>query len=642
MTHFRQHQDSARTASRRLLWAFGFTVVGTTVGVNLAMALVWKLQLGAAFGYPNHFFEANTLITLGLILSGTFMEVNHLKKGGAHIAKRVGAKLLEKPRDGLEQRLFNVVHEMSIAAGTLAPPVFILHKEDAINAFAAGWERSDCVIAVTQGALERLSRDELQGVVAHELSHIINGDTRLNTHLIGFVFGLEMVFNFGDHLANMTDSRGNRMVWSLMGFALMVAGSIGWLAGRLLKAAVSRQREYLADASAVQFTRNPKGIGGALQKIAGLKAKDVECATIHHPRAEVLSHMFLAEANPGSWRRWLSLHPSLNERLQKIFGRAMPPLASERSADSGEDLLGFVSLAASAGMPKVPVPSLVSRLQTLGPCRPPFLIIRQEEARLRLGQINDLKMIFALVIGFFVPRNAEEAVSRWKDLLRHQFAFELDLREALMGHLCDLQSLPATASLPLFEQWAWSCACLDHEHKTLLIDNAKGFSQAGTQGISQWHLLTLSRLLEPADAKLIEDNGSKTLTDVHQAVDFLTRRLAELMSMPSDVPSAEVNWCAAVHHELGLCVDDNVSTQTIERTDLAQAISQIRMTGWLERPKLVKIWFRHAYDHERRDFEEGSCILVLRALCVLLETPIPPDMAVAFLDPLLASDSKSF
>ena len=202
------------------------------------------------------------------------------------------------------RRLRNVVEEMAIAAGTPVPEVYLLPDEEGINAFAAGWSTSDAAVAVTSGALDRLNRDELQGVIAHEFSHVVNGDMRLNIRLIGLLFGILFLSVIGRTLLHGSllagagrsrDEKSGSNPLPVIGFALLVAGGIGVLAGRLIQASVSRQREYLADASAVQFTRQTSGIAGALKKIGGLSAG----SKLDSPKREEVGHMLLDRA-PGS------------------------------------------------------------------------------------------------------------------------------------------------------------------------------------------------------------------------------------------------------------------------------------------------------------------------------------------------------
>ena len=224
-----------------------------------------------------------------------------------------------------ERRILNVVEEMAIAAGTPVPPVYLLEKEDGINAFAAGHSPSDAVVAVTRGCVRTLSRDELQGVVGHEFSHILNGDMRLNLRLMGVLFGILLIGLTGYILLRSSsgyrvrddrdDDRGGRNVLPLIGLALYVIGYVGVFFANLIKSAVSRQREFLADASAVQFTRNPDGIAGALKKIGALSAG----STIREPRAEEASHMFFGSAGgAGQLFGLLATHPPLVERIRRL------------------------------------------------------------------------------------------------------------------------------------------------------------------------------------------------------------------------------------------------------------------------------------------------------------------------------------
>ena len=218
--------------------------------------------------------------------------------------------------DPARKRLRNIIEEMAIASGVPVPEIYVLEQEPAINAFAAGHTPANACITVTQGALDHLNRDELQGVIGHEFSHILNGDMRLNIQLMGAIFGLlviaiigRLVFNFAPRGGNDRDRRGN-MGWVGVGLAAMVLGYLGLLAGRILQAAVSRQRERLADASAVQFTRNTQGLKGALLKIAALE----EGSKFVAADAEEVAHMLFA---PGL-DRVFATHPPLLERIREL------------------------------------------------------------------------------------------------------------------------------------------------------------------------------------------------------------------------------------------------------------------------------------------------------------------------------------
>jgi heat shock protein HtpX len=209
----------------------------------------------------------------------------------------------------------------------------VLPRLDAINAFAAGWGGDDAVIAVTQGALDKLTRDELQGLVAHELSHLREGDTRLNMRLAGMVFGLEMLFNLGRSMCE-ADGNGQRSFLALPGFPILVTGSLGWIAGRALKAAISRQREFLADARAVQFTRSRDGLGGVLRKVAGEEEEGMAPSRSLHPAVQ---HMLLVDARDRS--RWFASHPPLSERIVQIYGRPMAALSAQDEVATRPDAI---------------------------------------------------------------------------------------------------------------------------------------------------------------------------------------------------------------------------------------------------------------------------------------------------------------
>ena len=325
---FFEEQEKARAQTLRLLVLFGLAVLALVLAVNAALALTWRVVTPGFSGYPAYFFTVNTALTLLFVLGGWWLETSVLQGGGEALARQAGAREAWPASREAEHRLCNIVSELAIAASMPAPQAMVLPREESINAFAAGWNEGDAVVAVTQGALDHLSRDELQGLLAHEFSHLREGDTRLNMRLAGMVFGLEMVFNLGRQMCE-TDDDGNRSFLALPGFAIMTTGSLGWLAGRALKAAVSRQREFLADARAVQFTRSRDGLGGVLRKVAGERAgANVDRGRLH----PAVHHMLLVSASTQA--RWFASHPPLAERIRRIYGRPMPALSAQRDDEA--------------------------------------------------------------------------------------------------------------------------------------------------------------------------------------------------------------------------------------------------------------------------------------------------------------------
>lgn len=318
-------QADARRTTRWLLLFFLLCVLVSLAAVHAGLTLAWVL-LFSDVDYPRGFVATNLGVSLLLILGGWWLTYEQLNEGGQKLAQRIGAPEARPGHALAEQQLCNIVQEMCVAAHMQVPQVVVLARTQAINAFAAGWTPEDAVIAVTQGALDYLSRDEMQGLVAHELSHLKEGDTRLNMQLAGMVSGLELLYHFGQTLRE----RGGLAWW--FGNAVMAAGFVGWLSGRLLKAAVSRQREYLADARAVQWTRSRDALGGVLRKVltqrqqaalhqGGWHADRRSHTGLDHP---LVQHMLLAETPQSSkLEHWLDAHPPLEVRVSRIYGRPM-------------------------------------------------------------------------------------------------------------------------------------------------------------------------------------------------------------------------------------------------------------------------------------------------------------------------------
>ena len=314
--NFFESQAQARRQTRWLVLLFALAVVGIVLAVDL-LVLVLFGGIGNEQSPPLTELAPTlafaSLATLGLIGLSTLYKTLRLRSGGgSRVAESMGAtRLIDDPQDLKLQRLRNVVEEMSIASGMPMPAIYIMEQESGINAFAAGYGAGDAVVAVTRGALEQLERDELQGVIAHEYSHMLNGDMRLNVRLMGVLFGILVLTVVGRQLlrGGHSSKRGNQA--ALLGLGLIVVGYIGVFFGRWIKAGVSRQREYLADASAVQFTRQTSGLAGALKKIAGLDMG----SHLQSPDTEEVSHMLFAN---GLHSRMFATHPPIELRIRRL------------------------------------------------------------------------------------------------------------------------------------------------------------------------------------------------------------------------------------------------------------------------------------------------------------------------------------
>ncbi len=329
-TSFFARQDKARRSTLYLLVMFCLATVVIVIAVSAVVAVATSAAA------PPDEFDGNQLAlpilagvgTLMLILGGSFFKVVALRAGGgAAVAESLGGiRLFPNSTDPVERRLLNVVEEMAIASGVPVPPVYFLAQEQGINAFAAGYSTSDAVLGVTRGCAEQLTREELQGVLAHEFSHILNGDMRIGIRVMGVLYGIllmglvgQLIFRtvgYGGQFRSRNDDKSGNpaMAIMLIGLGLIVLGFIGTFLGNLIKAAISRQRERLADASGVQFTRNPAGLAGALKRIGAIEAG----SQLRAPNAAQASHIFFAE---GVWKNMAGLwssHPPLEERIREL------------------------------------------------------------------------------------------------------------------------------------------------------------------------------------------------------------------------------------------------------------------------------------------------------------------------------------
>ncbi|HEU4991019.1 MAG TPA: M48 family metallopeptidase [Luteimonas sp.] len=349
--NFFEHQAAARRASSRLVLLFALAVAGIVAAVDAAVYV-------AAGPGP---LIAATLLTLAVIGLSSLYRIASLRGGGDQVALQLGGvPVPEDTTDFNLRRLRNVVEEIAIASGVPVPRLYVLEHEAAINAFAAGYTPADAVVAVTRGALDRLNRDELQGVIAHEFSHILNGDMRLNIRLMGVLFGILVLAIIGRKVLQFGGGgrgRDNRGAAAVLVAALVaiVIGYVGLFFARMIKAGVSRQRESLADASAVQFTRQTRGLSGALKKIGGL---DAGSQLNDRGNAEEVSHMLFGEGLAVS--RLFATHPPLLERIRALEpdfrGEQLESLRRHWAVSppdgAGEDAaLGLVDGAATVALP---------------------------------------------------------------------------------------------------------------------------------------------------------------------------------------------------------------------------------------------------------------------------------------------------
>jgi len=524
-TDFFDRQDVARRKTTRLVVLFALAIVAIIVSVDLLLStLAAYLDLDNPAGLLERALTRTidpTIVavavggTLLLVVAGSAYKAATLWGGGRVVAEHLGGRRLNPDTTvPTERQLLNVVEEMAIASGTSVPPVYLLESEENINAFAAGYSLDDAVIGITRGTAERLSRDELQGVVAHEFSHVLNGDMRLNLRLIGLLHGImllalvgQFVFRIVAH-SGMT-RRGRRpdspapvlAVGALvLGAGLMAIGFVGTFFGSIIKAAVSRQREYLADASAVQFTRNPEGIAGALKKIGGL----TRGAHMDNPNAPEMSHLFFGQATLGLTSMF-STHPPLAERISRLDPAWDGKFVESTLAPSisGGQAVPLPGTPSSAAVPAalVGTAALTQGMANIGQPRDTHfayakdLVSRIPEDLTRAA--HDTYSARALVYALLLDRQLSH---REKQLRYLADRADATVVEETMRLMMPVARLDASARLPLLEMAAPALDALTNVQYAAFKENVDALVEADDRlALFEWMLQRV--LMRQVDAQ---------------------------------------------------------------------------------------------------------------------------------------------
>ena len=421
--NFFERQQVARRNTRAMIALFVLAVVLIIVAIDLVAAAVWLLSnldvpkppgaptgvKGALASVPTWVYVTAAMVTALAILCVSLWEVQSLRVGGgARVARMIGARRVAgSTGDPLERRLLNVVEEMAIAAGTRVPAVYVMDEERGINAFAAGYDISNTVVAVTRGTLETLNRDELQAVIGHEFSHIVNGDMSLNIRMIGVLAGIVFLGAVGEFLMRSAgEAEGKEAAAAFaLGVGLLVIGYIGLFFARLIKASTSRQREFLADASGVQFTRNPDGLAGALDQIRA-SGRD---SLVFNRHAEDLSHLFFGQSVRVQLEGLFDTHPPIEERIKRVNPRFQPQGYRGKRAAAGEVATDVpVAAAGFAGGPLSADEAALADARA-GDIGQPWGRTPGQSAAL-VGQVDDQKMEIAKRILATIPASVRERV----------------------------------------------------------------------------------------------------------------------------------------------------------------------------------------------------------------------------------------
>ena len=577
---------------------------------------------------PRGVYYATSAVVLGAIAIATGNRLWELSEGGAAVADLVDARRVERDtQDAGERRLLNIVEEMALASGIPAPLVYLMDRQTSINAFAAGFSPYEASVIVTRGALERLDRDELQGVIAHEFSHILNGDMRLNIRLLGVISGIVVIGTIGGYLMLPPDpeNRGDRTVnvqiqLFALGLVLWLIGSIGVLAGRIIKAVIARQREFLADASAVQFTRNPDGIAGALFKVS---ERGSVVAAMH---AEELTHMCIAAPVATYFEfPWMRSHPPLDARIECILGPGAKILLRERARREER--------AALAARPSPVVTELASPLAA----RAPEPIRTTASAVLAsVGRPNDEHVDYAQRLLASLPadvRGATRSADGAKALVCALVLGDGPIRAAQLGTIGDaalgaragaladaLSRLDARIVMPLLGLVIPTLKVLAPNDRDAILQTAQRIAEADHKiSVHEFALLTVLRRRLGVEAK---GPAPVRYREVREVSKQATLVLSLLAQAGGGAEPALLKGMAALGLGSGL---------TIERSALSlaaveSALRELALLAPLKKPLVIKACLDVVMADGRIAVAEGE---LMRAICAALDTPLPPILDAA-------------
>jgi Zn-dependent protease with chaperone function len=636
---FFEQQHRARRRTGWILLAFLVSVAAIALSINVVGGYIYLvvterplLPVGRALAtVPHSAYVITTLVVLGVIFAGTFARMHELSDGGVAVAGMVDARRIARDTGSLEEkRLLNVVEEMALASGIAVPQVFVMDGETSINAFAAGYSPHEAAVVVTEGALGRLGRDEIQGVIAHEFSHILNGDMRLNVQLLGVIAGIVLIGSAGGFLMRVGGGgRGNRgdIRVFLAGLLLWLIGSVGVLAGRLIKAAVSREREFLADASAVQFTRNPDGIGGALYKIAD------RGSVILHRHAEELSHMCIG-APMGDLLEfpWMRTHPPIEERMERLLGPAAKRLLKERveraeaaalAAQGSPVVEAFASPlyarpSPAAGAGAAPVAAAL--VGSIGNPTPEHVdharrVLDEIPADVRGATGNEAgarAIVFALLLG--------SGETRPKQLSQIREDAGADLAAQCSGFADALASLGPRVRLPLITLALPALKALPQDGRDRLLRLVGRLIEAdGKISLGEFVLQTVLRRYLGPQVKGAPQARRPDIASV-------AREAAIVLSLLAHAGGGGMFAFNKGMEALG--IKGGIFSSTAElRFDLVDnALNELKALAPLKKPVFIKGCVAVAMADDRLTIAEGE---LLRAVCAALDSPLPPILETA-------------
>lgn len=628
--NFFTHQDKARSTTRKLVLLF-ICAIAVLIGATSLLVVTLLTFTEDKTGIDVVGSETFLYVSVGVIVVvglGALFRMMQLRGGGRAVAEAMGGRLVNvSSHDAHERKILNVVEEMAIAAGLSVPPVYLI-EDEAINAFAAGYHQVDAVIGVTRGCIVQLSREELQGVIAHEFSHIFNGDMRLNIRLMGLLYGIMVlgiigyVIIRGTRFSSSRNKKGGGLV--LVGFGLVVIGYGGTFFGNMIKAAVSRQREFLADASAVQFTRNPGGIGGALKKIGGygpgsrIKSADVS----------EISHMLFGEGLSAGFTGLFATHPPLAERIRKIdpswngvLTKSSSPGGSTESSLSGnEQVAGFSGDNVSSAAAGTSRPAVQSAIESIGDPSTEHINLAVSQLQRIPSAIKDdahntfgaCALIHALLLASSKPEDmARQLAVLENNLPPEQFRELVLVQERVKGLDRDLYLTVIDIALPSLKQLSPSQCSAFVDHLTQLIMIDKHIS------LFEWSLYQI--LLSNLEQRIHRKGRALELESIAHECEVLLSILADVGH--DDEEQTLVGFAQAKDMlKLQKVITFNKNHLNNIKV-LEKSVLKVARLKPLQKPLLLKAMVKCIDADGQVTVEEAE---LLRAIASLIDCPIPP------------------
>ncbi|MGV8836118.1 M48 family metallopeptidase [Cellvibrio sp.] len=639
--NFFEHQDRARRKTNHLILLLILAVLSLVAITTLLFAAFayfgqehYSAESGETVGLWQGIINALSLETFiwialgvsGVVALGSLFRFFQLRAGGKAIAEAMGGKLLSgNTGDADERKILNVVEEMAIASGAAVPPVYLI-EDDAINAFAAGYHPQDAVIGITRGCIHALSRDELQGVIAHEFSHIFHGDMRINMRLISLLHGILVIGLIGEVLIRSAGNRNMRRVSKdnstaaimALGLGLLVIGYSGIFFGNLIKAAVSRQREFLADASAVQFTRNPDGIAGALKKIGGSS----HGSQLQNEHAAEFSHMYFGQG-VKSFFNLMATHPPLEDRIKRIQPNWDGEFAETtyiRSKTSHDDTgaMGFSAGATTYkdATTRVAVDIDATLNQIAQPTQPHVIYARDRIAEIP-SLLKEAAQVPAsargLVFGLLLDRQHDLRSQQLALLSEHLTAADLDDLNNIITTAADLD---AKLRLPVIELCLAALKQLSSDQHAAFIRCLNVLISADQKvSLMEWAIYRIVLHNTVINIKLVRN---RQLSEMRAECEFLLSLLAYAGARTEQDAAAAF---AQAQKVLNFSTLTLVPRASIKLADADKALEQLNLTKPLQKPQLLKAMSECVLHDGQLSIAEAE---LFRAIADSLDCPIPP------------------